>query len=417
MNSGCKYGMTTPTTYSDSPGAGNVQHPANSKKPSAAMVSGLAEGVKRSRPVRLRDIAELAGVHVTAVSAVLSPRSNTRTRVSESTAARIRELAARLNYRPHMAAQMMKRRRSGIIGLLEYFQSEPSLRRTDALARELRNRGYHVLRINARWYGEMEEALEYFLNSQVEGVIFVMMGGTGLSEKVLELIRAGIACVGFNGIRFPGIPQVRTDMRGGMKIMVEHLLKLGHRRLGLIHKWSLEQTDDDHSWPALARMEGFERGVLEAQGALFQDIDSFNRYNEEGIVGLCLTEPPEAARSARHGYAMTRRLLENQCKLDALICCNDGYALGALRACYEHQVRVPEDMAVVGMNGEVDTEYYSPPLTTVDLLADEDVKVVLDLLFRLMQGELPLTCNEIVWTSCRLIVRDSCGAHSGKSRQ
>lgn len=362
--------------------------------------------------VRLKDIAELAGVHVTAVSAVLSPRGNTRTRVSEATAARIRELAARLNYQPHLAARMMKRRRSGTIGLMEYFHSEVSVRRTNALATMLRERGYHVLRLNASWYESVEDALDYFVSSQVEGVIFVMVGGEGLPRKVQGLQNAGIACVTFDGIRFSGMPQVRTDTKLGMVKLVEHLLSLGKRRLVLMLRWGSDRHDDAYSWPTLSRRAGFEQAILEAGGELFEDITRFKEYDGTGIVGLSLIDP-QGVDSAL-GYSMTNRVLDADCNPHALLCSNDGFALGALRACYERNVQVPRDMAVVGMNGERGTEFYSPPLTTVDILNIPDMEVVVNLLIRLIQGELPPDYSEIVPLPCKLIVRQSCGAQLQK---
>lgn len=143
---------------------------------------------------------------------------------------------------------------------------------------------------------------------------------------------------------------------------------------------------------------------------MFEDIVPYMKAPQDRVQGLAMKEIPESSGDARHGYALASRLFKAGCFPEALICSNDRYALGAMRACYEWKLQIPKDIAVVGMNGEKDTEYYSPPLTTVDMLHPEDMEMVIDLLFRLIRRELPMNYSEIIRVPGRLLIRESCGA-------
>lgn len=364
-----------------------------------------------SKPVRLRDIAKLAGVHVTAVSAVLSPRATTRTRVSDETAQRIRELAARLNYRPHLPAQIMRRQRTGLIGLLEFGRSEASTRRINALARELSSRGYHVLTTNVLWFNNVGEAIDSVLNAQVEGVILIMMTGGTAMESVHRIQQAGVPCVAFNGVRPAGMPQARSAMQEGLEMLTEHLLGLGHRKLTLLSARNNFSDNEDICWPALERIAGFEAAIRRAGGEILDDLAQLRDAPRDKPVGVSIIEEAEPEQTNTEiGYKATARLLASGTPPEALICGNDRYAFGALRACFELGVQVPQEMAVVGFNGEYDTRFFCPALTTVDILDPDDAGIVIDLLVSIINKERPLSSNLIQRLPCRLIVRESCGS-------
>lgn len=365
-----------------------------------------------NRPVRLRDIAELAGVHMTAVSAVLRGSTRTRTRVSEETARRIRELAEQLNYRPNLGAQTMRGSKTKLIGLLEFGYSEASMRRTSDLAVELRQRGYRVMSHNALWYPSVSEAMNVFMDARVEGVILVMLQA-GVGPEALEPIRRmGVPCVAFNGAHLPGLPQVRSDILSCVRELTGHLIHRGRRRrLALLTPHIRHREEAERYWPTHERMEGFSAVIREAGGAVEEETLAFPETAPDRPAGLIVVENPwQGSTHADLGYRAAKRLFEAGTRPDALVCTSDRFAFGAMRACFEAGITIPEPMAIVGVNNEADTHYYCPALTTVDTLHQEASIQAVDLLFAILRGEIAPDAPIIQKVPGRLVVRESCGA-------
>jgi len=365
-----------------------------------------------SRPVRLRDIAELAGVHVTAVSAVLRGSSRTRTRVSEETARRIHELAEALNYRPHPGAQAMRSGRTRLIGLLEFGYSEASMRRTSDLAVELRRRGYRVMSHNALWYPSVTEAVNVFLDARVEGVILVMLQAGVGPEELEPMRRARVPCVAFNGAHLPGLPQVRSDIINSVRELTGHLIHASRRRrLALLTPHIRHPESAERYWPTHERMEGFSAVIREAGGTVEEERLAFAETGPDRPAGLIVVENPwHGSTHADLGYRAAKRLFDAGVRPDALVCTSDRFAFGAMRACFEAGIGVPGPMAIVGVNNEADTRYYCPALTTVDTLHPEAAVETLELLFAILRGEVAPDAPLIRKIPGRLVVRESCGA-------
>ncbi len=386
------------------------------RKPSPPRPPGTAP----KRPVSLRNIADLAGVHISTVSAVLSPRATCKSRVSEETAERIRALAAHLKYRPSFHARVMRQRRTGLIGLVEFGRSEIASTRTLALTRAVRSHGYEVLTTNALWYddldtgGGVEAALDHVVGARVEGVILVTPTPMVPPSKVYDLQEAGTPVVAFNGIHFPGVPQVRTDVAPGMEMLTRHLLSLGRRKLALlthIGHWGQGQ-DENLVWTTQERIAGFKMALLAAGGTVMEDHAAFNRHRpgRTPVGGMFVDEKTRIYANAEAGHQNTLSLLQTPHPPDALICSNDLWAQGALRACYEIGTPVPEQVAVVGFGGEPNTRFFCPALTTVDTLSPTDAEDAVLLLLDILRGERPLRESNITRKPCRMIIRESCGA-------
>lgn len=374
---------------------------------------------EQNRPVRLKDIAKLAGVHVASVSAVLSPTKGSSIRISPQTAERIRELAERLNYRPHFHAQIMRKGKTGLIGLIEFSRSEIHSKRTQDLAEAIRKIGYDVLISSVIWHNMISEksglrsAIDFILNARVEGAILIAPTGHTPLSLVEELHKAGIPSVVFNGISFPHFPQVRSDVFQGMKDLTTHVLRNGHRKLLLTAGWGAEDKGERTSWTTLERIHGFQAAIEQMGGKVFHDPQSWLHNLEsdpDGITGTPLIEPFSHILLAEtvKGYQATRRILQMPRLPDALICGNDRWAMGALRACYEKGLQVPGDIAVTGFAGEHDMQFLSPSLTTADTLSNSSGTVAVDLLLNIIKKKRPLRDDTIIKTPCDLIIRESC---------
>jgi len=381
---------------------------------------------RRAKTIRLKDIAELAGVHVTTVSSVLSPRANSRIRVGEKTTARIQELAKRLNYRPHWHAQIMRKRKTGLIGLIEFGRSEIHNTRMRDLVRAVRAEGYRALTSNVLWYDDnlegsgIKAAIDFVIGAQVEGVILMTPAARLAPADLYEIQNAGIPCVAFNGVHFPWIPQVRSNVAEGAETLTRHLLSLGRKRLVLVNSWGTPQKDENANWPTLERIAGFTKAIQDAGGTVVDGLESLRKIprSSESITGglFVSTEKKPLYSDMLVGYQLAMELFEAGEYPDALFCSNDQYAAGAYRACFEKGIKIPEQVAIVGFAGESGTRFFCPALTTMDTLAPSNANVVIDMLLELIRQERPINDDIILKTPCEIIIRESCGSKLGSEK-
>ncbi len=377
------------------------------------------EPSQRTRAVRLQDIAKLAGVHLTTVSSVLSPRAKNHTRVGKETAERIRALAQKLNYRPDHHAQMMRRRHTGIIALMEFGRSELHSLRTISLAHAVQKQGYRPLIVNPLWYDEEQErgslqaALDYVLNSRPEGIILITPTIRLSRRQIVEMQEAGVPVVVYNGIHFPGVPQVRSDAEMGFREMTRHLIAQGHRDLALMVYWGTAGRDESTCWPTLERIRGFTAAIEEAGGHVQTAPDVAGLPRRKGLVGSILlpeeTKPVNADMPT--SYRMVRAFLQAGRRFEALVCPSDSYARGALRACFEAGISVPGQMAITGFGNEEEGVFLSPSLTSIDVRREESADRANEVLLEMIRNERPLHDGFLLKTACDLVVRESCGAH------
>lgn len=301
--------------------------------------------VANGRPVTSGDVARRAGVSQATVSVVLNgARSNIR--VSDATRERVVAAAAAMGYTPHLAARALRRQRSGVIGFVpRFFRQTPYERPIPYLlsvhiARAAMLRGYHVIEVNA----ESDRArggdalMQFLLGQRVDGVIF---DAPESAEEVQRFIDRGVPVVQL--LRTQHLPEACTitvDASRGINTAVDHLVALGHRRVAFIGTSRADPVDR-------ARLDTF-LAALDHRG---------------------LTIPPaylqlDTTRAVEAGYRATVNLLALSERPTALLVMGDSLALGALRALYEQQVRVPDGMSIISYDDAFAAFLY-PPLTSV----------------------------------------------------
>ena len=165
---------------------------------------------------------------------------------------------------------------------------------------------------------------------------------------------------------------------------VNHLLELGHRRVGMITNASLAYA------ASRQRLEGYRRALTRA-GIPY----------EEGWVR-------EGNFDEESGYAAIRELLALSEPLGAVFIASDMVAMGALRALHEKHVQVPEQMAVVGFDDITAARFITPALTTVHVPTFGLGWSAAELLIRLIDEDRPR--DRQVRLDTELVVRETCGA-------
>ena len=287
----------------------------------------------------LSDVAARAGVSVSAVSRVLSDAPSAR--VSAETRARIHAVARELDYRPNFAARALKFARTNVIALVV-----PDL--TNAIFTELMHgveeeaarRGYMVLLARAEGMPEGEESIPRLIGEgRVDGAL-VQVGDNMRPEDLRTLIDGKLPVVFINTLPLGHVGSVALEDERGIRMATEHLIDLGHSRIGFISGTTVTDT-------AIRRGKGFAT-AMHAAGLPVP----------EGFVTALGYEP-------RQGREALRLLMKHTEPPTAVVVANVNAALGALLEARTLGLRVPEDLSIVAMHDAWTAENAWPPLTTV----------------------------------------------------
>jgi LacI family transcriptional regulator len=338
-----------------------------------------AKPTPSSRPT-IKDLAAKCGVHPSTVSRALSPAVHHL--VAPDVARRIRAAAATLGYQPNVTAAGLRTGRSGLIGVLAPDIADPGFPPIlSAVTETLGAEGYATIVADVGPDGARQRQLvEQLIARGVDGLVLATV--TMDDPVVGHCLAASIPVVLINradsGRR---LPAVVTDDAAGMRLAVDHLVALGHRRIG--HVAGPQQV----STGALRRA-GFKdaatRSGLPAKDILIETAPAYAR--EQGrLAGL--------------------RLLGRKLAPTAVIAANDLLALGVYDAIGERGLRCPLDVSVVGHNDMPYVDMLSPPLTTVRIAQRDMGREAARLLLDEIAG--PLAHRERVVLAPTLVVRGS----------
>jgi LacI family transcriptional regulator len=325
----------------------------------------------------ISDVAKEAGVSTMTVSRVLNGRGE----ISQETRERVQSVIDRLNYRPSSLARNLKTQRTHTIGLIIPDITNPFfpelVRGAEDIAAE---EGFAVILCNTVRNAEREQkALELLEDKRVDGVILC---SSGLSDEVLvPLLKQHAAVVVFDRILDKTIAgSVKIDDVYGAISATNHLLQIGRRRLALL-------AGPAYYLGSKQRRYGF-RVALETRGFKF----------DPGFEVAC--EPEEVG-----GLAATRLLLKKDPKIDGIFCFNDLVALGALDACSELGIKVPEQVAIVGFDDIRLASLMTPQLSTLRVDKLKLGRVMVQMLLERIKGGATANSEEVIRP--QLIVRQS----------
>jgi LacI family transcriptional regulator len=283
--------------------------------------------------VTIYEIAERAGVSSSTVARILRGDVKESHRRSVETARRIRSIATEMGYRPNLRARAFSRGRTHGIGLLytddAWIFEGMNTQVVDSLVRALQRGGYHLVFAPIDETGSWEEIV---LGGQIDGgVVF-----QALPEDVRKAVRERqlpIILLGDNSD--PTVSQVVVDDVAGAYAATKHLIGLGHSRILLfVHKNVKPHCSVDQ------RLAGYRSAMKEAGLATRE----------------CLQTPEEDAIDI---------LIRGDDRPTAVVCYSDLEATLVVHAMWQHGVRVPEQLSVVGFNDLFALRYMTPPLTTV----------------------------------------------------
>ena len=314
--------QTTPANY-----------PMNRAK---TLAPSRPRGNTSARSVSLKSLAEHLGLSPATVSLVIN-RSPAAKSIPPRTQERIRAAAHELNYRPNFMARSLRAQRSFTIGVVVPEISE----------------GYAALVMSGIEDHLLQEGYFYFVVSHRHRADLIKEYPRLLQQRAVEgLIAVDTACqkgvpipvVAVSGHReVEGVTNIVLDHALAAKLAMEHLAKLGHRKIAFI-KGQEFSSDTEIRWEA-------QRGTAKELGL-------------EICERLVLQLEGESS-SPELGYEVTRKLLATGDPFTALFAFNDISAIGAIRALREAGRRVPEDVSVVGFDDIQSAAFQNPGLTTV----------------------------------------------------
>lgn len=297
----------------------------------------------RSPVTTLKDLALHLGVHKSTVSRAMD--AERRHLVAADLLQRIEAAARELGYRPNHAASALSRGRSKTVGVLVPDITNPVfppiLRGIeDALDEE----GYFALLANtSRPDSNVDAAhvaVERMQAQRVEG--FLVATATRDDQWLESLRQSGTQIVLINRTDGRGhLPAVISDDMLGMRLAVDHLVSLGHRRIAHLAGPETLST-------GLARRLGYEQAM-----------------RQHGLNAKAVTRAE--AYTVESGEVAMNMLLakRNQTQFTAVVAANDLLALGALQALKRAGLKVPRDVSVVGHNDMQLLDQVNPPLTSV----------------------------------------------------
>ncbi|WP_051469358.1 LacI family DNA-binding transcriptional regulator [Chelativorans sp. J32] len=308
---------------------------------------------------RIKDIAAELGLSPATVSRALSDSGL----VAEPTRSRVREAAQRLNYRPNVSARNLRTQRSMAVLMVVRDIGNPFyldiVKGVEAAAREA---GYSVLMGNTENNAERE--VEYFdmlRDGHADGMILIT-GKLPDAESLPEALHDLPVVVALEPIEESGLPHVMIDNIGAAREAVEHLIKLGHKRIAHIAGPIPEAM-------ATLRREGYRRAMQGAGLELRADYEVIGDY-----------QLPSGERHCRQLFSLSE-------PPTAIFVANDEMAFGAINELRRMSVSVPEEVSIVGFDDIFLSQAFYPPLTTVSQPRTAIGREAMRLLLEVMHGE------------------------------
>jgi LacI family transcriptional regulator len=331
----------------------------------------------------MKRIAGELGVSITTVSKVLNNRAD----ISEATRSRVLAKVEELGYKRNAVARSLSLRRSHTLGIII-----PDLMHSffveiiAGIEPVASSRGYGLLLCSSSENPEKEQSeLEMLRSRQVDGIVLASAHGSGITGLLQQLTKQGTTLVMIDRDDHPGVKchRVLTDDERVGHLATDHLLDLGRRAIAHI------------GGPAIVHAKRREMGWRDALRA--RDIKAPDEWIVRG--GFMESE----------GYQAMKRLLDVRPKIDAVFAANDPSAIGAMKAIWEAGLRVPDDIAVVGVGDIALGDLLRVPLTTVGWSRTDQGRHAAELMLNSLDEDNDAEPQRIIIPP-RLIARASSGA-------
>lgn len=313
----------------------------------------------------IKDIARLSGYAVGTVSRVLNGSPN----VSEAAKRKIEAVVKENNFTLNNNAKHLKQQASsGIAVIVKGTQNMLFASIVEQLQYLIREKGY-----SCRIYyidedaSEVDQAIRLCRERRPYGILFL---GSNLDEFRKHFSVISIPCVLVTNsaadLDFPNLSSVSTDDAAGAQHAVEHLISLGHTKIGILS------------------------GKMEISNAAYTRYNGCLRAFEAHNIDFDPKHHLATARFAMSsGYDAMTALLNRMPDLTAVFAMSDVMAMGAIRAIRDQGLRVPEDISIIGYDGIEMCRFMTPKLTTIRQHRETIATRSLDILLQCIQDGAP----------------------------
>jgi len=329
----------------------------------------------------LKDVAKKAGVSIAVASRVLGNYGY----VSQENRAKVLKVAQEIGYQPNILARSLKTRKSYSIGVIisdvTTFFFTSVVRGIEDVANQ---NGYHVTLCNSDEDSEKErEYIEELYKRKVDGIII-----SPTSRNIAYLkknMRSGIPVVLVDRrIDEIDTAQIVVDNEWGSYEAVKYLISLGYRRIGVINGLQGIRTSEE-------RFAGYRRALEESRIKIDPHLIKYGDFRMEG------------GKKAMLGFLGMKNIPE------AVFVTNEVMTTGALLALKEHEVRIPEQIGIVGFDDPVWASLINPPLTAVRQPSYSIGSIACQaLLQKIRKSNRERSLHEEIVLKPKLIIRQSC---------
>lgn len=282
------------------------------------------------------EVAKLAGVSLSTVSRVL----NGKTSVNSTFREKVEKAMAELNYRPSNVARSLANKRTNSVGLLIAELNTPFFgEMMKAVESTLRAANKHVIiTVGHHELQAEQEGIEFLISRECDALILY---SEAIPDTDLIELNNKLPISVVNRL-IPSLEDacIYLDNEAGGYLSARHLLDLGHSKIGYI-------AGPDSRGDARLRMQGFVRGMTEAG------------YKEKDLIIY------HGDYTEKSGIAGIKELLNTHPTLTAISCANDWMASGAMSWAREHNIRLPDDLSVIGFDNILFAHHLYPKLTTI----------------------------------------------------
>ena len=335
----------------------------------------------KKKKTTIKDIASVLNISAAAVSKALHNDS----RISEKTKIAVRQVAENLKYQPNHLASALRSGKSHLVGVIvprtnsNFFSSV-----IQNIEEVLNKKGYNIIITQSNESYKKEcDSIDTLLYTQVDGIIASMANETvdlGAYEKIKS---KGIPLILFDrGENDLNVDYIGIDDYNSSHLIVEHLVENGCKRIAHIGGYKRTRIFNN-------RVRGY--------------IDALKKHNLP-LDDELLTE---SGLTIEDGREKMLKLLSLDTPPDAVYVAGDYAALGALQVLKEKNIKIPEDIALVGFGNEPFTDMVTPRISSVHQHSAEIGKQAANTFLKYMgQDTIDQQLNKIILDS-KLIVRDS----------
>ncbi len=288
------------------------------------------------RPISLKVLGDYLDLSPATISLVLNNAPGVRS-IPQDTRDRVLAAAKKFDYRPSFYARSLRRRQSFSIGVLVPELSDGySVLVMNGIEEVLIEEGYFYLTASHRRKADLiEEYPRLLMDRSVEGFIAI---DTALQHSLPLPV---VAVAGHRKI--DGVTSILLDHRRAAELAMRHLYQLGHRQIAFMRGQTFSSDSNDR-WRSLM-MVAKELGL---------------QVQPELVIQL-----EQNLSSPELGYPVVQQLLAQKRPFTALVSFNDIAAIGAIRAFRDKNIRVPEDVSIVGFDDIQSAAFHNPSLTTI----------------------------------------------------